>query len=52
MIYVHPYDSENTIYGQATVGYELDEQFSEDIEAVLVPQVVEISRWHSSMDKN
>ncbi|QPK93656.1 threonine ammonia-lyase IlvA [Actinomyces sp. zg-332] len=37
MIYVHPYDSEKTIYGQATIGYEIDKYFSEDIETVLIP---------------
>lgn len=37
MVYVHPYDDERTICGQATIGYEIDKYFDENIEAVLVP---------------
>lgn len=37
MVYVHPYDNENTIAGQATIGYEIDKTFPEDIEVILIP---------------
>ena len=35
--FIHPYDDEDVIAGQGTIGVEILRQYSEDIEAVFVP---------------